>query len=179
MSTQKYLEFAGAMQLSGGDADSASRTIERLARNVGDALNGTGRARESFQALGISMAQLRATGGDATEVLRLIISRANEFAPTMSRTANVMALTGRGMNELAGLLRGGAAGMDENIARTKELGAANAAYAREASGSAPTGSTLSRWRPSVYRPNFSTISNPPSMTWWGALSRLRAISLRP
>jgi hypothetical protein len=131
MSTQEFLEFSGAMTLSGGDADSASRTIERLARNVGDALNGTGRAREAFQALGISMGQLRATGGNATEVLKLIIDRANEFAPTMSRSAIVMALTGRGMNELAGLLRGGSAAYEENIEKTRALGAANEQYAKE------------------------------------------------
>src|SRR6185437_11837457 len=55
LSTDELQNFNFAVAKTGGDADTAALTIERLERNMITAASGTGAAAEAFKALGINI----------------------------------------------------------------------------------------------------------------------------
>lgn len=82
-------------------ADTASRTLERLGKNISLALRTpTSDAAKAFKALGISEEELKRASTDLDYGLRLLAEKFVEFQGTPSKTAAYMAILGRGMENL-------------------------------------------------------------------------------
>lgn len=59
ISTDQVQEFKLAIQLAGGDAETAAQTLKILEKNIGDAQSGSGKAYEAFTNLGITLNDLK------------------------------------------------------------------------------------------------------------------------
>lgn len=120
LSVQQYAQLSGALQLAGADSDEAQRTIERLGRSVQSALvNPTGQAAASFHNLGISQEEVKSHANNLIEFLGLLIEKTAQLQPGLQRTGALEEVLARGMDRLAGLFRGGAAGFEELLDKAR------------------------------------------------------------
>jgi ABC-type transporter Mla subunit MlaD len=124
-SVEKYSLLTGAISLAGGDAEGAGRTLERLGRNIQEALvQPTGNAARAFQSLGISAEELRAHGNDLNWAVATLAEKFTEFGNSTTKTADFLAVAGRGFDQLAGIFRHGKEGLEELKQAFKDTGAA-------------------------------------------------------
>lgn len=119
-----YAQLSGAFTLVGGDAETAQRTIERLALSVQRVAEGNKTAIAAFHNLGISTAEVNSHSRDLNGLLELIIRRYGELEPSVRNVGVAHELLGRGVDRLAGLLRHGAEGWKEIMVATQEYRAA-------------------------------------------------------
>jgi hypothetical protein len=121
---EKFSLLTTAMQLAGANAETASRTLERLGKNISAALvNPTSEAGKAFKALGISQEELKKASTDLEYGLRLLAEKFVEFQDTPSKTAAYMAILGRGMENLIPYFRQGGEGLDEFARKARDTGA--------------------------------------------------------
>jgi predicted HicB family RNase H-like nuclease len=121
---EKFSLLSVALGLAGGNAETASRTLERLGKNISTAIaTPTSQAAQAFKALGITEAQLQKASTDLEYGLRLLAEKFVEFQDTPSKTAAYFAILGRGMENLVPLFRKGGEGLDEFTAKARDTGA--------------------------------------------------------
>jgi hypothetical protein len=112
-----------ALELAGGDADTAGRTLERLGRNIQEALTTpSSQAAKAAVSLGISQEQLKRASTDLGFALDLVADKFQAFADSPAKSADMMAFMGRGFQQLVPLLRQGSAGMEEFKQKASETG---------------------------------------------------------
>jgi hypothetical protein len=126
----RFSELSGALQLVGGDAEAAQRSIRQLERNIETALEDPkSKQALNFGALGIDRSQLEAAQRDVIGFLegpfadaykKFVVDSANPG----TGTAEFTELMGRGMQNLIPLIKEGSAGVAELVARAKALGGA-------------------------------------------------------
>jgi hypothetical protein len=115
--------LSNALALAGGDAETASTTLERLGRNMEEALTSkTSQAAKAVASLGITQTELKRASTDLSYALDLIADKFAAFADSPQKTADFIALLGRGFERLVPLLRLGSAGMEEFKAKAQETG---------------------------------------------------------
>jgi len=105
-----------AMQLTGGGtAEEFNVAIRTFAKNVGDAANGTGEAKDLFKAMGIS---IRGAGGNIKPTSQLLDELSDKFAkiknPTERQTV-AMRLFGESGGKMALVLESGSAALAEYV----------------------------------------------------------------
>ncbi len=107
-SVQDYTRLSGAMALLGVDADRAQRTMIFLSHSLQSAMSdATGKAATGFKNLGISMAEVRANSENMTSLLSLIIEHVERLGLSARNAGALRDVLGRGLMELAPLLRAG------------------------------------------------------------------------
>src|SRR5215471_16485606 len=100
-------QVTAAMRLLGVDADRAATTLLFLGRSVHSALvDESGRAAVGFRNLGISMAEIRENANSLTGMLTVLLEHVQKLAPAGLETGGALRdVLGRGLRELAPLLR--------------------------------------------------------------------------
>lgn len=107
-SVEDYTRLSGAMALLGVDADRAQRTMIFLSHSLQSAMSdATGKAATGFKNLGISMAEVRANSENMTPLLSLIIEHVEQLGLSARNAGALRDVLGRGLMELAPLLRAG------------------------------------------------------------------------
>jgi hypothetical protein len=118
-----FADLSAALQAAGGDAETAQRTLERLGRNVSEALNQpTSQAAAGFRAVGISTDDLKKHANDLTGILAILAEKFTEFGDSPTKTAAYVAILGRGFDTLAPFLRKGREGIEEFQRAAREVG---------------------------------------------------------
>lgn len=125
MTVEEASSFRNTMEVLGLSADSAMRPLERLGAAMATAgTNGASQQAKAFQALGISMDEVKAHGDNAGEMLEVLRHSFQNLGDDMNKTNDFRILLGRGFDELIPYL----SKTDEEIAdlkaRTAETGAA-------------------------------------------------------
>jgi hypothetical protein len=120
------VEAFSGLQLSAELADVSMQTLTtslgKLSKNMVDTASGTGEAKKTFDALGISVTNTDGTMKSADQVLIEIAGSFGGAADGASKTAAAIALLGRGGKELIPLLNEGAAGLEQMRATAESMG---------------------------------------------------------
>jgi hypothetical protein len=110
----KFSELSGALEIATGSADGAGRTLERIGRNIQEALTEpSSQAAKAAASLGISQKELQRASTDLGFALDLLANKFTEFEDSPLKTADFLALTGRSADQLVPILRRGADGLEE------------------------------------------------------------------
>lgn len=108
MSGQQVQEWRGAMQSAGGSVETMSRSMTLLSKNIDAAIEGPGRQRDAFQALGITTEQLKANYGDLNSTALLVANGFQTLHAQGGGISELLDVMGRGAANLAPLFAGGA-----------------------------------------------------------------------
>lgn len=124
MSTQDYIAFSGALRLTGGDAESASRALESLQKRMLEAVqNPNSNAMDAFSQIGISWDDLKKRMQDPQGLLRTLFDMADAFKNMGSEAQRAAIFTRifdpRQLQELVPIFSRGAAGMKELIDQSR------------------------------------------------------------
>jgi hypothetical protein len=110
----EFSALSGALRLAGGDAETAGRTLERIGKNIEEAITvPSSQAAKAAASLGISQQELRKASTNLGFALDLLANKFTEFNASPLKTADFLALTGRSMDQLVPLFRRGAQGFEE------------------------------------------------------------------
>jgi hypothetical protein len=117
------VDVLSGLQLSAELADvsleTLSRSLSKLNTNMVDASKGTGTAKDTFDALGVSVKNADGSIKSADQVLGSIADKFNATTDSATKTAAATALFGRAGRELIPLLNDGAKGLEE-VRKTAE-----------------------------------------------------------
>lgn len=115
-----------ALQFAASQSGVTSRELEtsltRLTRTIGEAVEGETEAVEAFELGGIAFADYSGQARLTEDVLRDVAQRIKEAKTDAERAAIAYNIFGRSGQRLIPILLGGARGLDDFIARAKELG---------------------------------------------------------
>jgi hypothetical protein len=141
-SVKEFAQLSGALQLAGGNADSALKTIQFLGHSIQSALEDpTGKAATGFKNLHISIAALTAPAVTLTQQFDLIIKSIDELAPKLQNAGAIREVFGRGMQTLAPLMRQGSEGFHELL---EAADAYSEALAKNTTSMARTGEMINK-----------------------------------
>lgn len=122
LTTDEYQSFRFAATQVGVSQEEADTAIARLTRTIGEAADGNQKAAGAFEKLGIGIRDVNGEIRPTGEILR-DVADAIERLPTPAERARVeVELFGRSGQKLGPLLDEGSAGIDQMIAKSKELG---------------------------------------------------------
>lgn len=124
LSTQAVQEFNYAVELTGGSAESAATTIERLEKNMLSAGNSTSEAALTFKSLGISVKDAEGNLRPVQDVLGDLADKFSGANDGATKTAIAITLLGRGGAQLIPVLnqgRDGLAGLNAQLAATGSI----------------------------------------------------------
>jgi hypothetical protein len=126
-SVESYSKLSGALQLLGAKAESADSSLRIFSRNISTAMGDpASRAAQSFRAIGISMDQLKASGGDAVAVFALVSDAFQRLGQNSANATNLAAvgseLFGRSIENLMRLLPKGSEEFNRLGDEAKKLG---------------------------------------------------------
>lgn len=113
LTTEAVQEFNFAVTMSGGNAESASTTLERLEKNMAEAGNKTSQAALAFKAMDISATNADGSLRPINAVLADIANYFNKTADGAAKTALAMQIMGRGGAQLIPVLNKGSEGLDD------------------------------------------------------------------
>lgn len=111
------------LRLAGGDAENASRTIERLGTNIQEALTTkSSTAAKATHSLGITQEELQRASRDTGYAIDLLARKWGEFANDLTKSADFRALLGRGFEALIPVLLKLAEAQDKVKAKAEATG---------------------------------------------------------
>jgi FtsZ-binding cell division protein ZapB len=113
LSAEAVQQFNFAVTMSGGSAESAATTIERLERNMVEASNKTSQAALAFKAMGIETRDAAGNLRPIQSVLGDVANYFNKTADGAAKTALAMQIMGRGGAQLIPVLNKGSEGLKE------------------------------------------------------------------
>jgi hypothetical protein len=122
VSTTELQQFQFAGRLAGVSAEGMSQSLGFLNKGLGEAAAGTGPAKDAFTKLHLSIKDGNGQLKSAAELLPEIADKVNGLKSQGEKTATVMAIFGRSGAELLPLFKDGSKGIDEALAKFKELG---------------------------------------------------------
>ena len=108
---EEVQQFQGEVELSGGSADSAAMSMQRLERNMANATAKAGPQRAAFQAVGVSMEDLK--NKSPHEILLQIADDYQTTADGANKVANAIAIGGRGFAQMIPTLDQGSKGLKD------------------------------------------------------------------
>ena len=112
--------FGFAVEQSGGSVESANKSLDKFTKNMGEALSGTGPAKDAIEEMGLSMADISSL---SPEDQLLSVSQAISELPTEAQRAKAaFDLFGRGGQEMVGVFAGGEQGIRDFMAEADDLG---------------------------------------------------------
>lgn len=109
-------------KLSGTDIQTVGRSLGLLSKNLLDASNGTGEAKDAFAALGIKATDANGNLRDSDEVLKEIADRFKVMRDGSEKAALSMRIFGRSGAALIPMLNAGSDGIADMQAEAKALG---------------------------------------------------------
>lgn len=125
-STGVSVEFLSSLTLAAKLADtsleSIGKSIEKLSKNMKDAGEESGDAKEAFAMLGISIKNQDGTLKDADKIFMEIADKFSKLPDGAEKTALAMRMFGKSGAELIPVLNMGAAGIKEMQDRAEEMG---------------------------------------------------------
>ncbi len=123
MSAHQFSLLSNALQLGGGRADDVNRILERLGKNLQEALTvPTSNAAKAATSLGITHEQLQRAATDTSYAIDLLADRFAALERNEIRSTDMTALMGRGWDSLVPILKRGAVGIEELKQKAQELG---------------------------------------------------------
>jgi hypothetical protein len=112
--------FGFAVEQSGGSVESANKSLDKFTKNMGEALSGTGPAKDAIEEMGLSMADISSM---SPEDQLLSVSQAISELPTEAQRAKAaFDLFGRGGQEMVGVFAEGEQGIRDFMAEADDLG---------------------------------------------------------
>lgn len=120
ISTESLTAFARASRLAGVDTEQLNKSIEKMQRGIGEAIDGTGEAREAFKKLGLDVKKL--SGQDAANALADIADAINRLPTAAEKTAAAMDIFGRSGGSMTNFLSMGGKAIKSMAVETKALG---------------------------------------------------------
>lgn len=115
IATDELQKFMYASELVDVSVDTMSGAMTRMIRNMDDAKNGTGEAKEAFQELGIKITDSTGHLKDSNAIFYEVIDRLGKMKNETERDAAAMNIFGKSARELNPLIEAGSK-------RLKELG---------------------------------------------------------
>ena len=103
-STQQLQEFAYASELIDVSVDTLQGSLTKLTNNMQDTMNGTGNAKESFEALGVSVTNADGSMRSANDVFYETIDALGKVKNETERDAMSMDIFGRSAQDLNPLI---------------------------------------------------------------------------
>ena len=103
-STQQLQEFAYASELIDVSVDTLQGSLTKLTNNMQDTMNGTGNAKESFEALGVSVTNADGSMRSANDVFYETIDALGQVKNETERDAMAMDIFGRSAQDLNPLI---------------------------------------------------------------------------
>lgn len=126
VSTDFYQTLGAAMRQTGGDSEKASKGMERLAAQIGEAHKGNKEAIQSFARAGVSITDMNGAALDTEGVMRNIADRIHGAATAEERAAIATEIFGKKLGlELIPALQGGSAALDKFGDATTKLSEAD------------------------------------------------------
>jgi hypothetical protein len=120
ITTDALQELRVIGESAGVSFDTMTSSIEKLSRNIAEAANGTGAARDAFTKLGLSAESLKQMG--AEQALSVIADKMNTVENASERTALAIDIFGKSGAPMLNLLREGSEGMDKMREEARKLG---------------------------------------------------------
>lgn len=122
ITTEELVGFEHAGRLAGQSAESVTKGLEKLVRNLGDAASGSGVAVKSLDKLGLSAKQLLRVG--TAEAFRQIADRIALLPTAAERASAAVALLGKSGIQTVNVLLEGRKGLEGAAKDARELGLA-------------------------------------------------------
>lgn len=116
---QDLIELQHAAELSGVAADTFTSALQKMQKNIGDAVGGIGLARDSLALVGLEIGKLARL--DATEQFLVIADKIGEIENASERAAVATAIFGRAGADLIPMFIGGSAAIREQMRDLREL----------------------------------------------------------
>ena len=124
-SVKELQTFKLASQIGGVELETFSKGVRRLVDNFGDFMDGTGEAKKTFEALGISVEEANKLSGDQFAILGLVADRLNLVTNSTDKLKFAIEIfCGRGA-ELINVLKGGSEQIEEFRKQSERFGALN------------------------------------------------------
>jgi hypothetical protein len=116
------VESLSAYMVSARLADVSNEQLQtgfqKLAKNQADFIQGTGDAKEGFDALGISVQQVKDANGDTGKIFELVAGKLAQFKDGANKTAIAMSILGKSGAELIPLINQ----LEETRSKAAQLG---------------------------------------------------------
>lgn len=132
ISVEKLSAYNHLAELSGTSLEGMATSVGRLSRNILDASEGVGEAKDAFERLGIEATDTEGNLKDADVVMMDIAERFKEMPDGAEKTALAMETMGRSGTAMIPMLNQGAEGMARMLDEGKQLRAWTTAQAKEA-----------------------------------------------
>jgi hypothetical protein len=120
ISVESLRQFDVIAQLCGTNLETLESTITKMNKTIGDAVQGSNKAEESFNKLGLSVYQLQEAKPD--EAFLSILSSLSKIPNQAERTNQAMAIFGKQATQLFPLINSGSKGVEELQKQMKDLG---------------------------------------------------------
>lgn len=120
ITAETFQKLSFSAELSGGSAADVEKAIKRMSTAVGDAQNGLAESVRDFDALGVSMEELK--GKTPDEQLTLLLKKLSKVADATKRTELAQGLFGRSGTALLPIISKGAEGFDKLFNRLEAVG---------------------------------------------------------
>jgi hypothetical protein len=112
--------FGFAVEQSGGSVESANKALDKFTKNMGEAMNGSGPAKDAIADMGLSLEDIVK---QTPEQQLLTLSQAISELPTEAqRAAAAVALFGKGGQEMVGVFANGEQGIKDFMDEADGLG---------------------------------------------------------
>ena len=121
-SAEEWQKLKYAMGQSGIEASTLEKTMVKNQKALNEAASGTGKTAEAYKALGISIKNTDGTLRASDEVYKDTLKSLADLKDINERNRIANDLFGKSYSELAPILDGGSAGIDELTNRAEELG---------------------------------------------------------
>ena len=120
--TEDLIGLQHAAQISGVGTESLDKSLVKMQRSIGDALDGSGEAVEAFESIGLSAQNLATMGPDAA--FKAIADALRELPTAAQRTDAAMRIFGKSGADLLNLIDLGTDGIQGLQDEAKQLGIA-------------------------------------------------------
>jgi len=124
-SVKELQTFKLASQIGGVELETFSKGVRRLVDNFGDFMDGTGEAKKTFEALGISVEEANKLSGDQFAILGLVADRLNLVTNSTDKLKFAIEIFGGRGAELINVLKGGSDAIAEFQRQSEQFGALN------------------------------------------------------
>jgi hypothetical protein len=111
-----------AARQNGVEMDTLARSMQIMSRNLSDLSSPTNKAKEALETLGISTREADGQLRDSKEIMLDVADAFSTMKDGTEKTAEAMAIFGRGGAQLIPFLNEGREGIEELTAKAKELG---------------------------------------------------------
>jgi hypothetical protein len=117
-SVEALSAYMVAAKLSDVSNQQLQTGFQQLSKNQAEFVQGTGKAKEAFDALGITTQQVKDANGDTAKIFELVAGKLSKFEDGANKTALAMAIFGRSGAELIPLINS----LDETRDKAEKLG---------------------------------------------------------